>query len=563
MKTSFLRYTALLSLVGVLCLPIVAMAQTAPLSHRMEPYALDTGLHSAPPNQAADVIVYTTIVEVPDAPWLRLNFSHANLGSGSYITVTSRYDDAQQDLDAAALAQWQNTSAYFNGDALEVELHLASGDTDVFVEMSEIMVGQPDDSFTQCGPTDDRVPSSDDRAGRLLSIGCTAWLIADGRFVSAGHCTASAGSTNTVQFNVPLSTAGGVLQHPGPEDQYTVDDATINSVNGGVGNDWGVFETFPNTTTGLTAIQAQGAWFDLVQDLGPPTIRITGYGVDSGTANQTQQTHAGPNAGSSGTTMRYQTDTQGGNSGSPVIDEVNGVAVGVHTHGGCTSGGGNNNGTSTFNTAFWAEVGDVGGDPISLTVTTQINRFSTKGRASLDWTPFDGAPDKVDVLRNGVVVRRTRDDGNTRYNENPLPVGSVDYQVCDGETGECSNVETVTFGTIAGMADWTDEDEIEAEHDVESSNVAFGVPETTELIGAYPNPFNPTSTITYALADRGMTELSVYNTLGQRVALLVSSVQDAGSHDAQFNASSLPSGVYVYALRTGEELLTGRLMLVK
>ena len=357
-----------------------------------------------------------------------------------------------------------------------------------------------------------------------------------------------------MQFNVPASLPSGTLQHPGPEDQYTVDDATRVFVNGGVGNDWGVFETFANTTTGLTAIQAQGTSFNLAQDLGPPTIRITGYGIDGGTANQTQQTHAGPNAGSSGTTMRYQTDTTGGNSGSPVIDDANDIAVGVHTHGGCFSGGGNNNGTSTFNTAFWAEIGNVGGDPITLTVTAQTNGAGTRGRAILDWIPFDGAPDRVEIFRDGLLVRRTRDDGNVRLRENPPPAGSVDYQVCDDETGECSNIVTVTFFAAATTAEWTVEAEL---------GVALGLPETTELLGAYPNPFNPTATITYALAERGQVELSVYNTLGQRVAVLASGVQDAGRHDAQFDASLLPSGVYLYTLRTEGELLTGRLMLVK
>ena len=90
--------------------------------------------------------------------------------------------------------------------------------------------------------------------------------------------------------------------------------------------------------------------------LAPPTIRITGYGVDFNdpTRNQTQQTSNGPNAGSAVTTMRYQVDTEGGSSGSPVIDDATGEAVGVHTNGGCNqAGGGSNSGTSTFNTAFW------------------------------------------------------------------------------------------------------------------------------------------------------------------------------------------------------------------
>jgi hypothetical protein len=76
-------------------------------------------------------------------------------------------------------------------------------------------------------------------------------------------------------------------------------------------------------------------------------IRITGYGVDSTPPqnNQVQQTNAGPLVTSAGTTVQYRTDTEGGNSGSPVIWEQTGQAVGIHTHGGCFAGGGANSGT--------------------------------------------------------------------------------------------------------------------------------------------------------------------------------------------------------------------------
>ena len=418
-----------------------AWAQKAPLPYRMQPYALDSGLHSSVAGEAATRVASSKVVTVPGSPWLRLNFSGIALGRASYLTITSLYDGAQQRLDARALAQWKNSSAYFNGDALRIDLHVASGDKNVFARMTEVMVGNMEAPASQCGPTDDRTASTDVRTGRLLTIGCTAWLIADGRFVSAGHCVSSAGSANTVQFNVPPSLPNGTIQHPGPEDQYVVDDATRVFSNNGVGNDWGVFETLPNAQTGLTALQAQGASFNLVQNLGPATIRITGYGVDSGTANQTNQTHTGPNAGSSGTTMRYQTDTEGGNSGSPVIDEATGNAVGVHTHGGCsTSGGGNNSGTSTFNTAFWAQVGNTTGGDIDLTA-----RARSRGSVNtvlLRWDPSDGGD--MNVLRNNVVVQTTPDDGKTQDNLGSM-TGTFTYKVCETDSGDCSNEVVVTL----------------------------------------------------------------------------------------------------------------------
>ncbi|MCK5453305.1 MAG: hypothetical protein KAJ16_03025, partial [Calditrichia bacterium] len=158
------------------------------------------------------------------------------------------------------------------------------------------------------------------------------------------------------------------------------------STNGGIGNDWGVFAVFDNPNTGLQPMVAQGAAFIMAQYLDPDSIRITGYGVDDGAANQTQQTHVGPDWGSSGTTMRYRTDTMGGNSGSPVIDDSTGYALGVHTHGGCNSTGGNNNGTSTFHPDFWAQVSAAAGiPPVPPSNLSSYSNYSTPTSIQLSW----------------------------------------------------------------------------------------------------------------------------------------------------------------------------------
>ncbi len=221
-----------------------------------------------------------------------------------------------------------------------------------------------------------------------------------------------------MEFQVPPSLPNGTIQHPGPEDQYSVDLSTKIFTNGGVGNDWGVFEVFPNSITGLMPKEAQGAFWPLVQDLGPDSIRITGYGVDNGAANQTQQTHIGPNAGSSGTTMRYVTDTQGGNSGSPVINGLTGEAVGVHTHGGCNSSGGNNNGTSTFHAAFWAAV-DMGAGGCPVVAASNPNPAAGATNISINlseltWTNgagaltnelyFGSSPGSMSLVQSGTLA---------------------------------------------------------------------------------------------------------------------------------------------------------------
>ncbi|MEE2711917.1 MAG: PKD domain-containing protein, partial [Planctomycetota bacterium] len=89
-------------------------------------------------------------------------------------------------------------------------------------------------------------------------------------------------------------------------------------------------------------------------------IRITGYGTVtapvSATWNVVNKTHAGSyvTTGGGGTGLGYNADTTGGNSGSPIICDISGLAIGIHTHGGCSASGGNNWGTSLTNAGFQA-----------------------------------------------------------------------------------------------------------------------------------------------------------------------------------------------------------------
>ncbi|MFH1009906.1 MAG: T9SS type A sorting domain-containing protein, partial [bacterium] len=64
----------------------------------------------------------------------------------------------------------------------------------------------------------------------------------------------------------------------------------------------------------------------------------------------------------------------------------------------------------------------------------------------------------------------------------------------------------------------------------------------------FQNPFNPTTTIKFDMASPARMQLKVFNTLGQEVATLVNGRLNAGSYAIPFDASELPSGVYIYRL---------------
>ncbi len=89
------------------------------------------------------------------------------------------------------------------------------------------------------------------------------------------------------------------------------------------------------------------------------------------------------------------------------------------------------------------------------------------------------------------------------------------------------------------------------------------IPETYALAQNYPNPFNPGTTIYYAIPERTLVQLSIYDVRGRKVADIVNLTQPAGNYKVDFNASNLPSGVYIYQLKTSSRSLSRKMVLSK
>jgi len=89
------------------------------------------------------------------------------------------------------------------------------------------------------------------------------------------------------------------------------------------------------------------------------------------------------------------------------------------------------------------------------------------------------------------------------------------------------------------------------------------IPQKFALQQNYPNPFNPVTVISYQLPVNSEVELSIFNTLGQKVATLVSKPQTAGYYTVNWNASSFPSGVYFYRIKAGNFTDMKKMIFVK
>ncbi|MDZ7690177.1 MAG: T9SS type A sorting domain-containing protein [Balneolaceae bacterium] len=89
------------------------------------------------------------------------------------------------------------------------------------------------------------------------------------------------------------------------------------------------------------------------------------------------------------------------------------------------------------------------------------------------------------------------------------------------------------------------------------------IPLTNDLQPNYPNPFNPSTTIAYQLANQSEVKMEVYNLLGRKVQTLVDKKQEAGTYRVTFNGSSLSSGTYFVRIRAGEFQKVQKMTLIK
>lgn len=136
------------------------------------------------------------------------------------------------------------------------------------------------------------------------------------------------------------------------------------------------------------------------------------------------------------------------------------------------------------------------------------------------------------------------------YGVTPLENKKLDLEFTSGTKGSLSSIEadlTLNESTFTGL----------------DKLMVNDVPQEFDLQQNYPNPFNPSTQIKYSLAENGIVNLSIYNMLGQKVAELVNTNQDAGSYQVTWNAGSLSSGVYIYRLSTSGQSFTKRMMLIK
>jgi len=100
-------------------------------------------------------------------------------------------------------------------------------------------------------------------------------------------------------------------------------------------------------------------------------------------------------------------------------------------------------------------------------------------------------------------------------------------------------------------------------------NIVSGITPIGEVVNSYslsqnfPNPFNPTTTISFGIPKAGLVSISVYDITGKFVTELVNGELSAGKYNTAWDASSLASGVYFYKIQAGDFVEMKRMTLIK
>ncbi|MCP4549332.1 MAG: T9SS type A sorting domain-containing protein, partial [bacterium] len=154
----------------------------------------------------------------------------------------------------------------------------------------------------------------------------------------------------------------------------------------------------------------------------------------------------------------------------------------------------------------------------------------------------------------------------------PPPAGQSQSVTLDGLVPDQRYYVTVhVYDEFDGLSPASNNDSARASMEVTTGiddDPADGLPRSFELHQNYPNPFNPTTTIEYSLPHQMHVSISVYNTLGRRVALLIDRTQSAGPHRVEWDASDdsgvrVASGVYFYRVIAGDIVESRKMVLLK
>lgn len=151
----------------------------------------------------------------------------------------------------------------------------------------------------------------------------------------------------------------------------------------------------------------------------------------------------------------------------------------------------------------------------------------------------------------GLGVLYSTDNGDSWVEINSgLPSGPIIFSFITNEDGK------ILAGTSMGIFR-------SLEPVVSVDDFTINLPISFLLAQNYPNPFNPSTKIQYSVSQVSFVQIKVFGVLGNEIEKLVDEEKSAGTYEVEFNAATLPSGVYFYRLQAGSFVEAKKMVLLK
>jgi len=181
---------------------------------------------------------------------------------------------------------------------------------------------------------------------------------------------------------------------------------------------------------------------------------------------------------------------------------------------------------------------------LNWSTATEVNNYGfSVERASTSFSTMSNTSSRAES-REWIKIGFVEGHGNSN--------SPKDYSFYDKSPLKGKSVYRLKQIDTDGAFEYSDEVEI-----------TFLQSDKTQLYQNHPNPFNPSTTITFSLTDVSHVTITIYNAIGQKVAELVNEVMNAGMQSVNFNASSLTSGFYFYRFETPNYTKTMKMILLR
>ena len=204
--------------------------------------------------------------------------------------------------------------------------------------------------------------------------------------------------------------------------------------------------------------------------------------------------------------------------------------------------------TATMSIQYWSEILSYGGPDMRQKamgeLATLLFNFASQKISQLEVVTADGN-DVSDVISEASII--VRDIPGPTYTLAEKNVLERAKDMCE----YVNNQKTIPAGWVT-------------DHNIlYKTGASQNQPKQYALYSNYPNPFNPSTVISYAIPADGFVTLKVYDLLGREVASLVNEKKEQGIYSVNFDASSLSTGVYLYKLQVNNFTSVKKMILIK